>query len=272
MPATTINDIRLYWELTGSSGEPLVLVHGAWDDHHMWDSVTPDLSQSFRVLTYDRRGHSQSERPTSQWSIREEVADLVSLIEVLGLAPAHIAANSFGGCIVLRLAAERPDLFRSLIVHEPPFFDLLVDQPEAQAALAVMNRGMRLAADRVEAGEIAAGVRTFIDAVTGTSGLWEGFPPEMKQRYLYNAPTILVWRRDPEARTLDLPSLSKFFHPALITDGELSPSSFKLVVTKIINALPHVEHRTFSGAGHAPNYSHPHEYVKTITEFIARRA
>jgi pimeloyl-ACP methyl ester carboxylesterase len=60
MQATKINDIRLYWELAGNSGEPLVLVHGALDDHHMWDLVTSDLSQSFRVLTYHRRGHSQS--------------------------------------------------------------------------------------------------------------------------------------------------------------------------------------------------------------------
>jgi pimeloyl-ACP methyl ester carboxylesterase len=237
----------------------------------MWDFVIPDLSQSFRVLTYDRRGHSQSERPDRQWSIRDEVADLASLIEVLGLAPAHIAGNSFGGCIVLRLAAERPDLFKSLIVHEPPFFDLLVDKPDAQAALAIWNRGIQRAAGRLEAGNIAAGACAFIDAVTGTSGFWEIFPPEMKQRYLYNAPTILVYQRDPEAKTLDLPSLSKFFHPALITDGEISPSFFKLIVSRITNVLPKVEHRTFSGAGHSPQYSDSHEYVKTITEFIARR-
>ncbi len=58
MPIDKINGVKLYWELTGSGGDPLVLVHGSWGDHHNWDLVTEGLSKTFRVLTYDRRGHS----------------------------------------------------------------------------------------------------------------------------------------------------------------------------------------------------------------------
>jgi pimeloyl-ACP methyl ester carboxylesterase len=270
MPTTTINGIQLYWELTGSSGSPLVLVHGGWDDHRFWDFVVPDLSQSFRVLTYDRRGHSQSERPTSQGSVREDVADLAGLIEELGLAPAHIAGNSFGGCIVLRLGGQRPDLFKSLIVHEPPLFELLGDQPEAQAELVEVNRRMQAAVALLEAGEMAAGTREFVETVIGVS--WEKLPPEWQQRYIYNAPTWLDEMCDTEALTLDLSSLSQFPHPALVTQGATSPSYFPLVVTRIATVLPHVEHRTFSEAGHGPAVSHPVEYVKTVTEFITRAA
>ena len=43
-------------------------------------------------------------------------------------------------------------------------------------------------------------------------------------------------------------------------------------VEQIYAVLPHVEHRTFSEAGHGPAVSHPHEYVKSITEFITRAA
>jgi pimeloyl-ACP methyl ester carboxylesterase len=39
-----INGVQLYWELTGNSGEPLVLVHGSWVDHHNWDRVVPSLA------------------------------------------------------------------------------------------------------------------------------------------------------------------------------------------------------------------------------------
>src|SRR5688500_210228 len=110
MPKTAINGLDLYWELTGQSGEPIVLVHGSWGDHQGWQPVVPALSQSFRVLTYDRRGHSQSARPAGQSSVHDDVADLAALIEQLGLGPAHIVGNSFGGVIVLHLAAARPDL------------------------------------------------------------------------------------------------------------------------------------------------------------------
>ena len=79
MATAQINGVRLHYELQGSGEVPLVLVHGSWDSHHDWDLVVPALSQSFRVLAYDRRGHSQSERPDGQGSVLEDVADLAAL-------------------------------------------------------------------------------------------------------------------------------------------------------------------------------------------------
>ena len=110
MPTAVFNGVKLYYEEAGS-GQPLVLVHGSWTDLRSWDMVVPSLAERFRVVTYDRRGHSRSERPAGQGSVHEDVADLAAVIESLGLAPAHVIGNSFGGSIVLRLAAERPELF-----------------------------------------------------------------------------------------------------------------------------------------------------------------
>lgn len=72
MPIDKINDVNLYWELAGRKGEPLVLVHGSWGDHHNWDGVVSELSKTFRVLTYDRRGHSKSERREAQGNMEED--------------------------------------------------------------------------------------------------------------------------------------------------------------------------------------------------------
>jgi pimeloyl-ACP methyl ester carboxylesterase len=107
------------------------------------------------VLTYDRRGHSQSERPASQGSVHEDVADLAALIEELDLAPAHIVGNSFGGSIVLRLAGERPDLFRSLIVQEPPLFSLLTNEPDGQAMLQTLKARIDAVDELLEAGAVS---------------------------------------------------------------------------------------------------------------------
>jgi pimeloyl-ACP methyl ester carboxylesterase len=88
MATGNVNGVRLFYELSGTGEIPLVLVHGSWVSHHDWDFVVPSLADSFRVLTYDRRGHSESESLTRQGSIRKDVADLVALIEHLGLSPA----------------------------------------------------------------------------------------------------------------------------------------------------------------------------------------
>ena len=135
-PAGTIdvNGVRLYYELHGS-GEPLVLVHGSWGDARSWRLVVPGLAESFRVVVYDRRGHSRSQRPDTPGSVDEDGDDLAALLEALDLAPAHVVTNSYGGNIALRLATRRPEVFRSLSCHEPPLWSLLADDPEPREIL-----------------------------------------------------------------------------------------------------------------------------------------
>jgi pimeloyl-ACP methyl ester carboxylesterase len=62
-----VNGVDLFHEIRGD-GEPLVLVHGCWTDHDSWRFVVPELAGSFRVLSYDRGGHSRSQRPAGQGS------------------------------------------------------------------------------------------------------------------------------------------------------------------------------------------------------------
>ena len=129
MSVTQVNGVGLWSETQGTSGPPVVMVHGSWGDHHNWDLVAPRLAETHVVLTYDRRGHSQSERPTSQGSVHEDVADLAGLIEQRDFGPAIVIGNSFGAIISLRLAAQRPELIRSLVVHEPPLVGLIAQDP-----------------------------------------------------------------------------------------------------------------------------------------------
>jgi pimeloyl-ACP methyl ester carboxylesterase len=139
MPTANVNGVRIFYELNGT-GDALVLGHGSWVSHHSWDPVAPRLADSFRVLTYDRRGHSESERPTGQGSVREDVTDLATLIEHLGLVPAWVTGNSFGASITLRMAGERPDLFRGLLGHEPPLFWLLAHDPAVAPMLEELDQ------------------------------------------------------------------------------------------------------------------------------------
>lgn len=270
MSTTTINGVRLYWELAGHSGEPIVLVHGSWVDHNNWGRVVPALSQSFRVLTYDRRGHSQSERPASPGSIREDVADLAALIEELQLAPAHIVGNSLGSSIVLRLAGERPDLFSSLIAHEPPLFALLADEPNGQFMLQAIRDRLEAVVELLEAGDMEGGVRLFVETIAFGPGAWEQMPPETKKTVIFNALTFLDETHDSEIFSIDLDRLHRFSQPALLTVGDQSPPFFAPIAAKVAHALPHAERKSFAGAGHEPEQTNPEMYVDSVTEFITR--
>jgi pimeloyl-ACP methyl ester carboxylesterase len=178
MPTVNLNGIQLFYELGETDGPPLVLVHGSWESHADWEQVVPALSETFRVLTYDRRGHSQSERPAGGDSVHDDVADLAALIDTLGLAPAWVVGNSFGATICLRLALERPDLLHGLLVHEPPLLALLADDPEAAPMLKDVKAKVDAVLERIKSGDPEGAAQQFIETVAIGPGAWAEIPSE----------------------------------------------------------------------------------------------
>jgi pimeloyl-ACP methyl ester carboxylesterase len=269
MTTAKVNGVSLRYELAGA-GVSLVLVHGSWVSGHDWDAVLPALARRHRVLAYDRRGHSASERPDAQGSAEEDAADLAALIEDLGLAPAWVVGNSFGASIALRLAASRPDLLRGVIAHEPPLFALLADDPAMAPALPEIGRRVAAVARRIAAGDHAGAAEEFVDTVALGPGAWAGLPPAARAVFVDNAPTFLDETRDPEQLVLDLPRLAGFARPLLLTTGGQSPPIFAPVVARIAAALPGAETSRFPDAGHVPHATHPEAWTAAVLDFIAR--
>ena len=178
MATVKVNGVRILYELSGIGNIPLVLVHGSWGSHHGWDLVVPGFEDSFRVLTYDRRGHSGSERPTGQDSICEDVADLAALIVHLDLGPAWVAGNSFGASITLRLAVEHPELLRGVIAHDPPLFSLIVSDPSAATILDEVSQSIDNVVDRIASGDHRGAAKQFIETVALGPGAWAQLPPD----------------------------------------------------------------------------------------------
>jgi pimeloyl-ACP methyl ester carboxylesterase len=245
-----------------------MLVHGSWGDHLNWAQVTPALSSSFHVATYDRRGHSRSERLPGQGSIHDDVADLAALIEHLFDGPAHVIGNSFGAAIALNLALQRPEMIRSLIVHEPPLFGLLEGDPAVQPALAAVHERVAAVVALLEAGQDGAAARRFVESIAFGPGAWDQLPQATRDIFVFNAPTWLDEQREPGWMALDLDRLAAFSAPALLSYGGESPPFFPLVVQRIAQALPRARQNVFQQAGHVPHLSHPVEYVRVVREFI----
>jgi len=266
MATVLVNGVTLYYELTGSKGDPLILVHGSWVDHHNWDIILPNLAHSFRVLTYDRRGHGVSGR-NEGGSIRENVSDLAQLIEQLGLIPAHMVGNSFGGCIVLRLAAEHPEVFRSLQAHEPPLMELLADNPEMKPMLDEFRKQRVGVINALQAGDAAAAARLFVEHVALDRDGWERIPGSVKRTLIDNASAWLDQTRDADALNIDLESLRRFKGPALLTRGDQSPQYYAEIFSKLTMSMVCSREKILAGVGHLPHITHPIEYAESIISF-----
>jgi pimeloyl-ACP methyl ester carboxylesterase len=268
MPLAKINGVGIRYEQSGTDGPPVVLVHGSWGSHHNWDQVAPRLAERFRVVTYDRRGHSESERPSGQGSIHEDVADLAALIEHLDLAPAFVAGNSWGAIITLRLAIARPDLVRAIACHEPPLIALIADDPEVRPIAEEVRKRLAAVFERLGAGDDEGGARLFVETVAMGPGMWDKLPPLLRRTFVENGPTYLDESRDPDQQSIDLDRLRTISVPALISHGDQSPRMFPAIARIVAASIPGSEELLFPGAGHIPHATHPAEYVEALGAFI----
>jgi pimeloyl-ACP methyl ester carboxylesterase len=220
------------------------------------------------VATYDRRGHSRSERLPGQGSIHEDVADLAALIDHVFGGPAHVIGNSFGAAIVLNLAMQRPEMIRSLVAHEPPLLGLLVGNTQVKPTLAAVQERIAAVVQLLEASQFEAGARQFVDTIAFGPGAWDQLPQATRDIFVFNAPTWLDEQTEAGWMTLDLKRLSAFRAPALLSLGGESPPFFSLVMQRIWEALPGARKHVFQQAGHVPHMSHPAEYVRVVKEFV----
>jgi pimeloyl-ACP methyl ester carboxylesterase len=262
VPLLEVNGVRLLVEQSGE-GDPLVLVHGSWDHRLVWALIEESLAKRFRVVSYDRRGHTGSEDSSEPGSRRDDENDLAALIETLNLAPANIVANSFGGSIALGLAGRRPELFRSLCAHEPPLLSLAADDP----VIAQVGEAVGPVVEQIERGESEAAARNFVDNVAVGPGAWEMMPPEERARMAANADTFAGEQRDPEWAAIDLDALGAVSFPILLTQGDQSPPFFSRIIARLADAVESAAVSTLPGAGHVPHETHPDEYVTVISQF-----
>jgi pimeloyl-ACP methyl ester carboxylesterase len=140
-PVTRTLDVpgaTLTYDVRGSLAErdqPVLLLIGS----PMGASGFPTLASHFTdrtVVTYDPRGVERSVRTDGAGEVSpdDHAADLVTLIEALDAGPVDVFASSGGAVNGLALVAQRPDLVRTLIAHEPPLASLVPDREAAMAA------------------------------------------------------------------------------------------------------------------------------------------
>jgi pimeloyl-ACP methyl ester carboxylesterase len=264
MPIAQLNGTTLCYEETGR-GEPLVLVHGAWVDHTNWELVVPRLSTSFRVVTYDLRGHGESKLdPPEAGTVHDDIADLVALIEHLDLGPVNVAGISSGACIALRFASEQPALVRRVLPHEPPCFEYLADNAEAIPMLTEFGATLAHVQRQIEDGDHCGAAERFFE----TFYPWSDLSPAQQGQIASHARAFLGQLRDPDAIVLDPDAMRGVTAPVLLSEGDQSPPFAILVVEELATVLPNSKRHVFSNAGHVPHMTHPDEYVDLILEFV----
>ena len=110
------NGVRLqYAEQGDPAGMPVVLLHGITDSWRSFETMMPHLPESLHVYAVSQRGHGESDRPGA-YRTRDFASDAAAFIEGLSIGPALVAGHSMGSVNAMRLAIDRPELLRGLIL------------------------------------------------------------------------------------------------------------------------------------------------------------
>ena len=115
MERIAVSGTDLACEVEGA-GRPLLLVHGFAASRRIWDGVVSRLDPGFEIARFDLRGHGESGGPDDERAYRlwRLAADVVDVVETLGMERPLVAGHSLGGSAAMWAALMRPDLFGGL--------------------------------------------------------------------------------------------------------------------------------------------------------------
>lgn len=115
MPTIKVNATELYYECIGE-GAPLLLIHGLGSSGDDWAFQREDFAREHRLILPDLRGSGRSAKPPGPYSIAQFAADLLALLDAIGIEYTDILGFSLGGAVALEMALVRPERVRRLVL------------------------------------------------------------------------------------------------------------------------------------------------------------
>jgi len=258
-----VNGIRLYYEEHGE-GAPILCIHGGGGSALMWADAVEELARLGRVVAYDRRGCTRSERPEpyERTSVAEQADDAAGLLDALAATPAVVIGRSYGGAVAIDLALRYPDRVRALALLEG---DALGLSPAALEWTKAMVDRLR---------EVAA--QDGVDAVYGAligevlgEGAWNSFPDELRRILTQNGPALLAELQYVDEAMPGAAAFATIDKPTLLVAASESPPEQHEMTEAMADALPNAR-TALVGGGHLIDPAAP-EVLAFVEEVLERR-
>lgn len=264
MPTIEANGIDIHYIAAGH-GTPVVLLAGFGGDHLSWGLQFSAFRARHHTIAIDNRGSGRSGAPDVPYTTRLMAADIVGVLDHLGLEAAHLVGASLGGMIAQEIALAHPGRVLSLQLHATagradPYLRILLDtwrlvraqlgREMVQQSMALWLFGRRSFAERAELIEML-----------------------MRQATSHPyAPSEVGFARQGEAVVTHdaLDRLAAVTCPALITAGEddvLVPPRF---ARELAERIPHAELHIVPEAGHMWCWEKPAEFNALALDFLAK--
>jgi pimeloyl-ACP methyl ester carboxylesterase len=250
-------------------GPPLVCVHGTLGDFRTWNAVLGPLSKKHRVISLSLRRFFPEhwDGVGNDYLMSQHVADVIAFLEKFDTRTVDLMGHSRGGHISFRVAQQRPDLLRRMVLAEPGGeLDASLD-PTAAPGPSPRAARFAAAAEKVAAGDIDGGLMIFFDAIDGEGG-WARLPAAPKQQLRDNARTLIgqVGENRQPYRKADAESIKT---PTLLIGGTDTKGALPAVLRALAQHIPGVKTAMIPDARHWMFEQAPQKFCEIVLEFLA---
>ncbi|MBS0267157.1 MAG: alpha/beta fold hydrolase [Planctomycetes bacterium] len=255
MPET----VKLNYHASGH-GLPVVLLHGFPLNHTIWRAVESDLSDTFQIIAPDLRGHGSSPAPAGIYEMSLLAADVLGLLDDIGIRQAAILGHSLGGYVALaawRIAPERILGFGLVASHA------LADTEEGR-------QGRRRMADQVAAeGPQVAATAMLPKVFSPDLPLTSPIVDQVRTMILSTSATGIIGTQLGMAARPDSTELLASIHvPALVLAGEKDQIVPLARAQTTASTLPRGTLSVINNVGHMPMLESPGDTTAALRCFL----
>ena len=249
MASINRDGVNIYYEDHGS-GPAVLLSHGYSATARMWAGQVDAFKDRYRVITWDMRGHGQSDSPDDPKAYSEAATaeDMAAILKHLGIEKAVIGGLSLGGYMSLAFHLAHPEMTRALMLFDTgPGYKNPVGREG-------WNETARKRAEIFEAkglDALGSGAEVRIAQHTSAQGLAHaarGMLAQFDSRVIESLPDIKV--------------------PTLVLVGE-NDTPFLGGTDYMVNKIPGAQKALIANAGHASNIDQPEAFNAAVEEFLA---
>ena len=242
---------KIYYEVHGTSGPTVLLSHGYSATSAMWTGQVAALCASHRLITWDMRGHGDSDSPADPGAYSESstIDDMAALLDAVDAPNAVIGGLSLGGYMSLAFQVAYPQRVKALMLFDtgPGYRS---DTGRAGWNRIAQQRAVELESKGLEALSSSSEVRLSRHrSAQGLAHAARGMLAQTDGRVMASLPEIHV--------------------PTLVLVGALD-QPFLAATDYMAGKIPGATRVVIDGAGHASNIDRPHEFNAAITQFLAQ--
>ncbi len=260
MPIARVNGVNLSYEIRGQ-GPPIVLTYGFQSSVFTWRPILDFFTKRFQVITWDLRGHGDSEKPPGPYRVQDFSDDLCGLLDALGLDRVDLLGRSMGGRTATLFAIEHGErLGRLMLVGASA-------GPPSGVYRERFESNLRMAREK---GIEAVLEHRFKNALVPRKILKEPLAGEYRAHFLKNTPETYASTTNALFTMPDLRvRLSGISAPTWICYGEndAGPLDFSDIY---LERIPGSTRSIIPDAGHFPEWDNTEVFLEELDRFLKK--